>query len=148
GNWGSNESREQTIANASRKIQSLASAITRLAATRLYTLAVEYKFTKGRKSHNVVAVCLYVACRQKETRNYMLIDFSDLLQVRRDTFSPPPLPSTSLMVAIPPISTSACPWSIHRTTYPASLRSSSSARRPKRYPPIPCALSSVLTATG
>jgi transcription factor IIIB subunit 2 len=30
---------------------------------------------------NVVAVCLYVACRQKETRNYMLIDFSDLLQV-------------------------------------------------------------------
>ena len=32
---------------------------------------------------NVVAVCLYVACRQKETRNYMLIDFSDLLQVCR-----------------------------------------------------------------
>ena len=53
-----------------------------LAATRLYTLAIEYKFTKGRKSLNVVAVCLYVACRQKETRNYMLIDFSDLLQVR------------------------------------------------------------------
>ncbi len=52
-----------------------------LAATRLYTLAVEHKFTKGRKSMNVVAVCLYVACRQKETRNYMLIDFSDLLQV-------------------------------------------------------------------
>jgi transcription factor IIIB subunit 2 len=52
-----------------------------LAATRLYTLAVEHKFTKGRKSLNVVAVCLYVACRQKETRNYMLIDFSDLLQV-------------------------------------------------------------------
>lgn len=52
-----------------------------LAATRMYTLAVEHKFTKGRKSLNVVAVCLYVACRQKETRNYMLIDFSDLLQV-------------------------------------------------------------------
>lgn len=47
----------------------------------MYTLAVEHKFTKGRKSLNVVAVCLYVACRQKETRNYMLIDFSDLLQV-------------------------------------------------------------------
>lgn len=30
---------------------------------------------------HVVAVCVYVACRQKETRNYMLIDFSDLLQV-------------------------------------------------------------------
>ena len=72
---------------ASRKIQQVATAmrlseIVQLAATRLYTLAVEHKFTKGRKSMNVVAVCLYVACRQKETRNYMLIDFSDLLQVR------------------------------------------------------------------
>src|SRR5882757_3426320 len=72
---------------ANRKIQSIASVlrlsdIVSLAATRLYTLAVEHKFTKGRKSLNVVAVCLYVACRQKETRNYMLIDFSDLLQVK------------------------------------------------------------------
>ncbi|KAH9932745.1 uncharacterized protein BXZ73DRAFT_89901 [Epithele typhae] len=86
GNRGNSESREQTIANASRKIQQVATAlrlseVVSLAATRLYTLAVEHKFTKGRKSMNVVAVCLYVACRQKETRNYMLIDFSDLLQV-------------------------------------------------------------------
>ncbi|KAH8091793.1 BRF1-domain-containing protein [Cristinia sonorae] len=86
GNRGSSESREKTIANASRKIQQVAtvlrlSEVVQLAATRLYTLAVEHKFTKGRKSMNVVAVCLYVACRQKETRNYMLIDFSDLLQV-------------------------------------------------------------------
>ncbi|KAJ3714634.1 BRF1-domain-containing protein [Lentinula guzmanii] len=86
GNRGSNESREQTIANATRKIQSIAGVLRLseqvcLAATRLYTLAVEHKFTKGRKSMNVVAVCLYVACRQKETRNYMLIDFSDILQV-------------------------------------------------------------------
>lgn len=111
GNRGSNESREQTIANgvpsfhsifivftqhakdcfsllekANKKIQSIAnvlklSEVVCLVATRMYTLAVEHKFTKGRKSMNVVAVCLYVACRQKETRNYMLIDFSDLLQV-------------------------------------------------------------------
>ncbi|KDQ58519.1 hypothetical protein JAAARDRAFT_34333 [Jaapia argillacea MUCL 33604] len=86
GNRGSNESREQTIANASRKIYSIANVLhlsesIQLTATRLYTLAVEHKFTKGRKSMNVVAVCLYVACRQKDTRNYMLIDFSDLLQV-------------------------------------------------------------------
>ncbi len=72
--------------SASRKIQQVATAlrlseVVSLAATRLYTLAVEHKFTKGRKSMNVVAVCLYVACRQKETQNYMLIDFSDLLQV-------------------------------------------------------------------
>jgi transcription factor IIIB subunit 2 len=52
------------------------------AATRLYTLALEHKFTRGRRAMHVVAVCLYVACRQKETRQYMLIDFSDLLQVR------------------------------------------------------------------
>ena len=74
------------MAIAGKKIQSIAnvmrlSEVVCLAATRLYTLAVEHKFTKGRKSMNVVAVCLYVACRQKETRNYMLIDFSDLLQV-------------------------------------------------------------------
>ncbi|KAJ3812305.1 BRF1-domain-containing protein [Lentinula aff. lateritia] len=86
GNRGSNESREQTIANATRKIQNIAGVLRLseqvcLAATRLYTLAVEHKFTKGRKSMNVVAVCLYVSCRQKETRNYMLIDFSDILQV-------------------------------------------------------------------
>ncbi|KZT05708.1 BRF1-domain-containing protein [Laetiporus sulphureus 93-53] len=86
GNRGNSESREQTIANASRKIQQVANAlrlseVVSLAATRLYTLAVEHKFTKGRRSMNVVAICLYVACRQKETRNYMLIDFSDLLQV-------------------------------------------------------------------
>jgi transcription factor IIIB subunit 2 len=79
-------SRFRLYPTAAKKIQSMAnilrlSEVVCLAATRLYTLAVEHKFTKGRKSLNVVAVCLYVACRQKETRNYMLIDFSDLLQV-------------------------------------------------------------------
>lgn len=86
GNRSSSDSREQTIENATKKIQNIAnvlrlSEVVVLAARRMYTLAVEHKFTKGRKSLNVVAVCLYVACRQKETRNYMLIDFSDLLQV-------------------------------------------------------------------
>ncbi|KAF9069472.1 hypothetical protein BDP27DRAFT_1383193 [Rhodocollybia butyracea] len=86
GNRGSVESREQTIANATKKIQDIAGILRLseqvcLSATRLFTLAFEHKFTKGRKSLNVVAVCMYVACRQKETRNYMLIDFSDLLQV-------------------------------------------------------------------
>ncbi|EKM50866.1 uncharacterized protein PHACADRAFT_31958 [Phanerochaete carnosa HHB-10118-sp] len=102
GNRGSSESREQTIANgasypscelcfrpdapqATRKIEQICqhfrlSDVVSLAATRLYTLALEHKFTRGRRSMHVVAVCVYVACRQKETRNYMLIDFSDLLQ--------------------------------------------------------------------
>lgn len=104
GNRNQGESREQTIANgehlgipelpqilrkctATQRIQKIATVLRLsdmvcLVATRMYTLAVEHKFTKGRKGMNVAAVCLYVACRQKETRNYMLIDFSDLLQVR------------------------------------------------------------------
>ncbi|KAJ7186723.1 BRF1-domain-containing protein [Mycena filopes] len=87
GNRGGNsDSRAQTIENASKKIRMIASVL-RLsemisnAALRMYTLAVEHKFTKGRKSLNVVAVCLYIACRQKDTHTHMLIDFSDLLQV-------------------------------------------------------------------
>jgi len=91
GPWGNRrggESREQTIATASRKIQSVASAMKipeaiATAAIRTYTLAVEHKFTKGRKSLQVVGVCLYVACRQQTTQNrFMLIDFADMLQVR------------------------------------------------------------------
>ena len=75
-----------TLATAERNIAQIAialhlSEVVRFAALRLYTLAVEHKFTKGRKSMNVAAVCLYVACRQKETRQYMLIDFSDILEV-------------------------------------------------------------------
>ncbi|KAF7313222.1 BRF1-domain-containing protein [Mycena kentingensis (nom. inval.)] len=86
GNRGNSDSRAQTIENASKKITMIASVL-RLsevisnAALRMYTLAVEHKFTKGRKSMNVVAVCLYIACRQKDTHTHMLIDFSDLLQV-------------------------------------------------------------------
>ena len=80
------ESREQTIEKATKNIQNVAhrmrlSEVVQTAAIRMYTLALEHKFTKGRKNMNVIAVCLYIACRQKETRNYMLIDFSDLLQV-------------------------------------------------------------------
>jgi len=82
---------------ASKRIQNIAnvlhlSEVVCLAATRLYTLAVEHKFTKGRRGMNVVAICLYIACRQKETRNYMLIDFSDLLQVGALFINAIPLP--------------------------------------------------------
>ena len=75
------------VCAASRKIQSVAVAMriseaVATAAVRTYTLAVEHKFTKGRKSTLVVGVCLYVACRQQTTQNrFMLIDFADILQV-------------------------------------------------------------------
>lgn len=129
-----------TSDSANRKIQSIASVlrlsdVVSLAATRLYTLAVEHKFTKGRKSLNVVAVCLYVACRQKETRNYMLIDFSDLLQVKphfvvlysSDELSH--IPRSTYSSLDTHISNSfrrsicGCPWWIRLTISLASLRS-------------------------
>ncbi|KAJ3886048.1 hypothetical protein GG344DRAFT_91060 [Lentinula edodes] len=87
GNRGSNKSRKHTIGNDMRKVQNMTRVSCLLeevspAATRLYILAIESKFTQGRKSMNVVAVHLYVSCRQKKPRHYMLIDFSDILQVR------------------------------------------------------------------
>jgi hypothetical protein len=51
------------------------------AAHRLYLLALHRNFTRGRRISHVAAVALYVFCRQ-ENKPYMLIDFSDQLQVR------------------------------------------------------------------
>eukprot|EP00793_Prasinoderma_coloniale_P000138 PRCOL_00005646-RA len=49
------------------------------AAHRLYKLAVQRNFTRGRRTAQVASACLYIVCRQ-EGRPYMLIDFSDALQ--------------------------------------------------------------------
>ncbi|KAJ7281230.1 hypothetical protein O6H91_Y363100 [Diphasiastrum complanatum] len=49
------------------------------AAHRLYVIAVERNFTRGRRTQQVAAACLYIVCRQ-ESKPYMLIDFSDCLQ--------------------------------------------------------------------
>lgn len=38
-------------------------------------------FVQGRRTQYVVAACLYSACRMEKT-SHMLIDFSDLLEVR------------------------------------------------------------------
>lgn len=50
-------------------------------AGRVYQLAFNAGFNKGRKSGYVVAACLYAACRLQKT-THMLIDFSDMMQVR------------------------------------------------------------------
>ncbi|GFR43136.1 hypothetical protein Agub_g4153 [Astrephomene gubernaculifera] len=50
------------------------------AAHRLYRLALQRGFTRGRRVNMVAAVCLYIFCRL-EHRPYMLIDFSDQLSV-------------------------------------------------------------------
>ena len=49
------------------------------AAHRLYKLAVQRNFTRGRRTQQVAGACLYIVCRQ-ESRPYMLIDFSDVVQ--------------------------------------------------------------------
>ncbi|XP_024543263.1 transcription factor IIIB 60 kDa subunit isoform X1 [Selaginella moellendorffii] len=48
-------------------------------AHRIYVLAVEKNFTKGRRTSQVAAACLYIVCRQGN-KPYLLIDFSDCLQ--------------------------------------------------------------------
>ena len=119
-----------------------------MAASRLYTLALEHKFTRGRRSMHVVAVCVYVACRQKETRNYMLIDFSDLLQVSvrrtarraRDFTNTDRSTSSSWDIHTcnsSALSTSAFRPSIPPITYPASPPCSSLATKRQKLPSMP-----------
>lgn len=47
-------------------------------AQRFFNLAVMNGFTRGRKSNNVIAACLYIVCRMEKTA-HMLIDFADAL---------------------------------------------------------------------
>ncbi|KAI8343021.1 hypothetical protein BC941DRAFT_492198 [Chlamydoabsidia padenii] len=79
------EGQEQAIDNGRQRIARLAHGLRlperfREAAQRYYNLAVINRFTRGRKSDHVAAICLYIVCRN-ESSSQMLIDFSDLLQV-------------------------------------------------------------------
>ncbi|CAL9119704.1 unnamed protein product [Musa textilis] len=49
-------------------------------AHAFYQIAVDKNFTKGRRTSHVAAACLYIACRQTK-KAYLLIDFSDYLQI-------------------------------------------------------------------
>jgi transcription factor IIIB 90 kDa subunit len=40
------------------------------AAQRLFVLALKRNFTQGRKTHNVIAACLYVVCRKEKTARW------------------------------------------------------------------------------
>ncbi|CAO3618959.1 unnamed protein product [Cunninghamella echinulata] len=78
------EGQEQAIDNGRQRIARLAHGLRlperyRESAQRYYNLAVINRFTRGRKSDHVAAVCLYIVCRNEES-SQMLIDFSDLLQ--------------------------------------------------------------------
>jgi len=49
-------------------------------ALKYYELALDRNFTRGRRTTHVAAACLYIACRQSK-KAYLLIDFSDYLQI-------------------------------------------------------------------
>uniref|UniRef100_A0A2P2M7M7 Transcription factor IIIB 60 kDa subunit n=6 Tax=Rhizophora mucronata TaxID=61149 RepID=A0A2P2M7M7_RHIMU len=49
-------------------------------AMEYYRLAVERNFTKGRRTDQVQAACLYIACRENR-KPYLLIDFSNYLRI-------------------------------------------------------------------
>ncbi|KAJ2864611.1 transcription factor TFIIIB subunit brf1 [Coemansia aciculifera] len=86
GRYGSGqESREITMQNARRRIQSLATPLGLSehyveVALRTYNLLLAQNFTKGRRSVHVAAACLYAKCRL-ERNSLMLIDFSDVLKI-------------------------------------------------------------------
>ncbi|CUM62902.1 uncharacterized protein PRCAT00000461001 [Priceomyces carsonii] len=79
------ESREQTFENGKRKIKRIAAALKipeyiSDSAIEWFKLALTNNFVQGRRSQNVLASCLYVACRKEKT-HHMLIDFSSRLQI-------------------------------------------------------------------
>lgn len=51
-------------------------------ASKLFNMAVDNRFNKGRKTDYVVASCLYLQSRLRGG-SQMLIDFSEELRVRR-----------------------------------------------------------------
>lgn len=51
-------------------------------AQRLFGIAVDNKFNRGRRTEYIVASCLYLQCRMKK-ESKMLIDFSERLSVSR-----------------------------------------------------------------
>lgn len=79
------ESKEHTLLRARYKMKIIAQVM-RIpeyivtSAFGWFTLALNKNFVKGRRSQNVLAACLYVACRKVKT-HHLLIDFSSRLQI-------------------------------------------------------------------
>lgn len=80
----SSESREWTLFNAKRRLMAVGVSLGLGEhhidqAHRWYTLALQHRFTRGRRANHIVAACLYLVCRLERTP-HMLLDFSDLMQ--------------------------------------------------------------------
>ncbi|OIT28740.1 PREDICTED: transcription factor IIIB 60 kDa subunit-like [Nicotiana attenuata] len=80
-------SRQRTIDEAYNDIESMGYALGIYGgesiyspASRLYTLALERNFTRGRRKEQVEAACLYIACRHNN-KPFLLIDFSEYLRI-------------------------------------------------------------------
>eukprot|EP01133_Synstelium_polycarpum_P003610 gene3610-4136_t len=66
------DSRELSIENARRRLFQIAGHVNLKQhhvdmAQRLYALAIEHHFTKGRRTQNIAATCLYIVCRREGT---------------------------------------------------------------------------------
>ncbi|ODO09502.1 hypothetical protein I350_03103 [Cryptococcus amylolentus CBS 6273] len=85
GGRGGQQNTENIKANGSAKIDEVArkmylgSGIS-IGAKRFFSLAVDNKFNRGRKTTYIVASCLYLQCRLKRDAR-MLIDFSEHLAI-------------------------------------------------------------------
>lgn len=86
--FGAQDSHERTAQKGREEIEFLANYVQLPQpreslieqAFRLYKLALQHSFTKGRRVDQVAAACLYTICRI-DGKPFMLIDFSDALQV-------------------------------------------------------------------
>uniref|UniRef100_A0A8C5H958 TFIIB-type domain-containing protein n=1 Tax=Gouania willdenowi TaxID=441366 RepID=A0A8C5H958_GOUWI len=88
------ESRAQTVQRAKQHISNLGSQLQMNQycldmALNFYKMALNKQLTRGRRSSNVIAACIYIVCRTEGTP-HMLLDLSDLLQV--NSLLPPTFP--------------------------------------------------------
>ncbi|XP_042064416.1 transcription factor IIIB 60 kDa subunit-like [Salvia splendens] len=81
------ESRERTLNEAYNGINDIMYALEidggdyiASAALRLYKMALDKNFTKGRRKEQVQASCLYIVCRVKD-KPFLLIDFSEHIRI-------------------------------------------------------------------
>lgn len=80
----SRQATQLTMMHARQRLRQISSALglnshCAEAAERLFRLAVERNFHKGRRMANVCCACLYVVCRT-ERSPHMLLDFADVLE--------------------------------------------------------------------
>jgi len=81
---GKGESRELTLQKGNRVLADIANGLNLKShlveqGKRIFLLAVQRSFTRGRQTKLVGAACLYIVCR-RDRSPHLLVDFSDVLQ--------------------------------------------------------------------